>query len=98
MKRDGTIEQCPVCRATLPSPKDIYGETRCPRCSAQLWHLSFASGPAFFVRHRGETIYDLLSAVAGEGFSTDEIERILRDGDSLDIAEFLSEIEDAVHS
>jgi len=98
MKRDGTIGQCPVCRATLPSPKDICGETRCPRCSGQLWHLVFASDPAFFVQHTGETIYDLLAAVAGDGFSAAEIESVLRDADALDMAEFLSEIEDTVRS
>jgi len=96
MKRDGTLGHCPICRATLPLPRDVYGETRCPRCSAQLWHLVFTSGPTFFVRHAGKTIYDLLAAVAGDGFCATEIERILRDADSLDIAEFLSEIEDAV--
>ena len=56
------------------------------------------SGPAFFVQHTGETIYNLLATVAGDGFSAAEIERVLRDADSLDIAELFSEIENAVRS
>ena|SRR5256885_4455959 len=95
MKFNGTNGQCPVCRTTLPVPKDDYGETRCPRCSAKLWHLAFASGPAFFLRKTGETIYDLLAGIAGHGLSAAEIERIFRDADPLDVAEFLSKIEDA---
>ena len=79
-------------------PKDIYGETHCPRCNAHLWHLVFASGPAFFLRDSGETIHDLLAEVGDHGLSAAEIERIWRDADSLDVAEFLSEIDDAARS
>ena len=49
----------------------------------------------FFIRRADETICDLLAALAGAG-STAEIERLMHDADSLDIAEFLARIEDAV--
>jgi hypothetical protein len=96
--RDGTKGQCPVCRASLPSPKELYSVTSCPRCDAQLWLLAFASGTTFFVRRAGEAIYDLLSDLAGDRLSADEIESILRDADALEVAELLSEIEDAIRT
>jgi hypothetical protein len=98
MKRKGTNGQCSFCQATLPVPKDIYGQACCPRCSAQLWHLAFSSGPAFFLRNTGETIYDLLAEVGDHGLSAAEIERIWREADPLDLAEFLSDLEEAVRS
>jgi hypothetical protein len=58
--------------------------------------LALASGPAFFLRRTDETIYDLLAGLVGHGLSAAEIERIFRDADPLDVAEFLSEIEDGV--
>jgi len=84
----------------MPVPKDIYGETRCPRCSCQLWTLTLASGPTFFVQRTGETIYDLLVDLADSrhGFTAADLERALNDADSLDVAEFLLELEDAVRS
>ena len=97
MKRDGSLEHCPGCRATLSVPKQVYGETRCPRCSCQLWHLTLASGMTLFVRRPGETIYDLLADLAGSrhGLTAADIERTLKDADSLDVSEFLLELEDA---
>jgi hypothetical protein len=97
---DSALEHCPICRSILPVPKDIYGETRCPRCSCELWHLLVGSGPSFFVRRSGETIYDLLAdlADARHRFTAADVERTLCDADPLDVAEFLSELEDAARS
>ena len=100
MKRDGSFEHCPFCRTALPAPTSIYGESQCPRCDGQLWHLTLASGPAFFVRHAGESIYDLMAELAGPryGFSAEEVEATLRDADSFDVPEFLATLEDALRS
>ena len=98
MKREGSLEHCPFCRATLPAPTSIYGETECPQCEGQLWHLGLASGPAFFVRRAGESIYDLMASLAGPryGISAEEVAATLRDADALDVAEFLATLEDAL--
>jgi len=100
MKREGSLERCPVCRATLPVPTSACGEAKCPRCNCRLYHLTFASGPTFFVRCRGETIYDLLADLTDsrQGFSAADLERTFRDADSLDVAEFLLELEGAMRS
>jgi hypothetical protein len=98
MKRDGSLEHCPVCRATLPVPKDVCGQSRCPRCSCWLWHLNLSSGSTFFVQRAGESIYDLLAEVVGarHGLTAADLERTLREADSLDVAELLAELENAV--
>jgi hypothetical protein len=73
---------------------------QCPRCDAELWVLAFSEGPAFFPRRPGETLYDLLAALAGTqlGCSASEIEEALRGADSYDVVELLSEVEEAVRS
>jgi len=60
--------------------------------------LTFRSGPTFFVRRAGESIYDLMAGLAGsrDGNTVQDLEASLRDADSLDIAEFLAEIEAAL--
>src|SRR5947208_10291664 len=100
MKRDGSINHCPVCRATLPAPPSNYGETHCPRCDSQLWHLGLPSGPAFFVRRAGERIYDLMASLADsrDGFTAEHLEAILSDADPLDVVELLTELEDSLRS
>lgn len=54
------------------------------------------TGPTFFVRRPGETLYDLLADLGGSrhGLTATELERTLRDADALDVAEFLLTIED----
>ncbi len=76
------------------------GEAQCPQCDGQLWHLALGSGPAFFVRRDGESIYDLMADLAAprHGFSAEELEAILRDADALDMAEFLATLEHALRS
>ena len=100
MKREGSLEHCPFCRTALPTPSSIYGETNCPQCDGQLWHLGLASGPTFFVRRAGESIYDLMADLAGSryGFNAEEVEFTLRDPDALDVAEFLATLEDALRA
>jgi len=95
MKRDASLERCPVCRAMLPVPTSTYGETHCPRCSGQLWHLALASGQTFFVRRPGESIYELMTDLAESrpGFTAEHLEAILRDADPLEVVELLTELE-----
>jgi hypothetical protein len=98
MKRDASLNQCPVCRTSLPTPATICGPTACPRCEAQLWHLLLTSGPTFFVRHANESVYDLMATLTDSrhAVTAENLEAILRDADSLDWQEFLSQIEGAV--
>ncbi len=100
MKREGLLEHCPVCRTTLAMPTGTYGETHCPRCSGQLWHLALTSGQTFFVRRSGESIYELMAGLADSrhGLTAKHLEAILRDADPLEVVELLTELEDALRS
>ncbi len=100
MKREGSLQRCPVCRATLAMPTSLYGETGCPRCSGQLWHLALAAGQTFFVRRPGESIYELMAGLADPrpGFTAEDLEGILRGADPLDVVELLTGLEDAMRA
>ena len=98
MKRDGAIDHCPVCGAALPAPTSSHGETHCPRCEARLWHLDLPSGPAFFVRPPGESIYDLMAAIAdpSHGFTADDLKAALKDADFFEMAAIFADLEDSL--
>lgn len=100
MKRDASVGYCPFCRTPLPSIASSYGEAHCPRCDGRLWHLGLASGPTFFVRRAGESIYDLMASVGSSrhGFTAEDVKAILRDADAGDVAELLATLEDALRS
>ena len=76
----------------------MYGESQCPRCDAQLWHLVPPSRATFFVRRKGESIYDLMAAVLGArlGLTAKDMENVLKEADSLDVVELLMDLEDAL--
>jgi hypothetical protein len=101
MPISGACNRCPVCRAALGAPgSESLGQAQCPRCGAELWVLGFSQGPAFFPRRPGQTLYDLLAALAGPqlGFSASEIEQALKGSDELDVVEFLADVEDVMRS
>jgi hypothetical protein len=98
MERDGSLQRCPVCRTTLPTPQRAYGESHCHRCEARLWHLALPSGTIFFVQRAGENIYDLMAGLGNAGATGEDLEAILKDADSLDVAELLMDLEEALHS
>lgn len=100
MKRDGAIDHCPACGTALPTPTALYGETHCPRCDGQLWHLALPSGPTFFVRRPGESIYDLMADVADSRhrLNAKNLEASLRQADAIDLAELFAQLEDRLHS
>jgi acyl carrier protein len=60
--------------------------------------LSFADGPAFFVRQPNQSLAEFLDALTGDqpGLSAKEIEAVLKGADSLDLVEFVMEVEEAV--
>ncbi len=60
----------------------------------------FSEGPTFFPRRPGESLYDLLGALAGPQLrlSAGAIEAALKDADQFDLAEFVSEVEEALRS
>jgi hypothetical protein len=98
MALSGACGRCPVCAAALWAPDPgPTGEGRCPRCGAELWALPLASGPTFFVRRPGQTFHEVLAAWASPrlGVPAEEIEWTLRSADSLDIVEFVMEVENA---
>jgi hypothetical protein len=57
-----------------------------------------ASGPTFFVHRAGQSIYELIAALAdsGHGFTAEELVGILREADPLDAVELLQGLEDAL--
>jgi hypothetical protein len=90
-----------VCRAALWAPASPpLGQRRCPRCGAELWVLVLSEGPTFFPRRPGESLSDLLTALAGPqlGLAAGEMEMPLKDADSLDVVEMLMEVEEAMRS
>ena len=93
-----TIERgsCPVCRTILSAElSEPIAERQCPRCEACLWAVAFPAGTVFFVRPPGQSVTDLLALLAGPalGISPRDIDALLRGADSLDIVEFLSELD-----
>ncbi len=62
--------------------------------------LRGAEGPLFAVRHPGQSAYALLVNLAApvHGISADEMEKLLGSADSLDLIEFVTELEDALRS
>ena len=97
MNREGSVDRCPFSQAALPPPADGYGESDCPRCHAQLWHLCLKAGPMFYVRRAGETIYDLMAslAVSRPRFVAEELESCFRDANESDVIELLRELEES---
>jgi hypothetical protein len=90
-----------LCRASLWAEVcQPLGHKRCPRCGAEQWVVGFSQGPAFFLRRPGESLYDLLAALAGPqlGLSASEIKAALKDADQFDVVEFVSEVEEVVRS
>ena len=95
----GERGHCPVCRAALWAPPgELLGRRDCPRCGADLWVVGFSQGPAFFPRRPGQSLADLLAALAGPqpGYSAAEIAAALESADDLDIVELLMEVEEAL--
>jgi hypothetical protein len=93
--------RCPLCRAALWAPDaEAIGGKRCPRCGADLWVLIGSAGPRFFLRQPGQSKINFLAALAGplHGKSTDQMEGMLMQADSLDLVEIVVEIEKAIRS
>jgi ribosomal protein S27AE len=97
----GARGRCPACGAALGVPADqLLGERRCPRCSADLWMLAFSRGPVFFPRRPGESLSELLVALAGPalGATGSELEAALQGVDHFDLVELLCEVEDVLRA
>ena len=95
MSTSGARGVCPFCRTALAASvsASVAEVRRCPRCEAGLWALALPTGPAFFVRHPGQSDGEFLAGLLGS--SAREIDLILRGTDSLDRVEFLDELEAA---
>ena len=88
--------RCPVCRASFWAPDNpAIGSKKCPRCGAELWVLVGSHGPTFYVRQPGQSKISFLATLAGPlyGKSTEEMEKVLKGADSLDLVELVIEIE-----
>ncbi len=93
--------RCPVCRASLWTPgSGAVARKTCPRCGAELWVIAGSGSPIFFSRRPGESERDFLATLIAPlfGMSAEEAEAILQSADSLDLAELLLEVEDAMKS
>ena len=96
MASSGARDGCPICQTTLAAtPSEPIAQRRCPRCEACLWALAASSGSVFFVRRPDESAAEFLAALAGPSLhaSEQDIASFLEDGDSLDLVEFLAELE-----
>jgi hypothetical protein len=97
----GAYNACPVCQAALAaSPSEPIAERHCPRCQAGLWALVPPSGPVFFVRRPGQSCADFIAALAvpALGMSARQVASVLAGADSLDLVEFLAELQSAAVS
>jgi hypothetical protein len=72
------------------------GSKKCPRCGADLWVLPLSDGPVFYLRQPGQTQSSFLAALFD--VPADEMEKILKGADSLDLMEMVMEIEDHFRS
>jgi hypothetical protein len=98
MATNGARDGCPFCRTPLAAgPSEPIAERQCPRCEAGLWALALPSGPVFFVRRPGQSAAEFLAVLGGPSFgaSAHDIDSLLRSADSLDIVEFLQELDAA---
>jgi hypothetical protein len=89
--------RCPLCETALWAPKtETLGSKRCPRCGAELWVLMGSAGPLFFMREPGQSKLSFLAVLAAPLYdmSLEETEAMLKGADSLDLVEFVMEIED----
>lgn len=97
----GARGRCPACGAALSAPvEELLGERQCPRCSADLWVLSFSRGPVFFPRRPGESLAELLAALAGPALSigASELPAFVQGADHFDLVEMLWEVEEALRA
>jgi hypothetical protein len=88
---------CPLCEAALWAPDtEALGSKRCPRCGAELWVLVGSDGPVFFPRKPDQSKFSFLAELAAPLYdlSKEEVEAMLKRADSLDLVEFVMEIED----
>src|SRR5262249_51476955 len=92
----GAAGRCPTCGAALwAPPSEPLGSARCPRCGAELWVVGLSSGPRFFVRRPGESLADFAADLAaGRLGPADEVGAALKEMDSLDLVEFIFELEE----
>jgi hypothetical protein len=87
---------CPVCRAALwADAAEVIAPRKCPRCGAELWVLVGANAPLFFVRQPGQSPHRFLAALAAplDGTPVEQLEAALTSMDSLDLVEFVMEVE-----
>jgi hypothetical protein len=98
MAPSGARDGCPLCRTALAAtPSSPIAERRCPRCEAGLWAIALPSGSVYYVRRPDQSVEEFVAALAGPvlGTSAEDIARFLRCADSLDLVEFLEELEAA---
>jgi hypothetical protein len=89
--------RCPVCRAALwADAAEVMAPRQCPRCGAELWVLVGAKEPLFFVRQPGQSPHRFLAGLAAPfgGTPVEQLEAVLKSMDSLDLVEFVMEVED----
>jgi hypothetical protein len=103
MAVSGERNCCPFCRTSLwASASERWSRKRCPRCAAELWVVAFSDLAMFFVRQPGETSHEFLASLAAlvwpeDGFSDSDVKAALSSMDSLDLLEFIFEVEKAMH-
>ncbi len=98
MALTGSRLACPVCQAALAAaPSEPIVERQCPRCEAALWAIALPSAPMFFLRRPGQSAEEFLVelAAAALGMSEPDITSLMLNADSLDLLEFLAELDES---
>lgn len=87
---------CPLCQTALAAPGvNTFGQMKCPRCGAELWAIVGPAEPLFFIRQPNQSQRAFLAGLAASlsGVPAADMEKKLRDADSLDLVELAMEIE-----
>ena len=90
---------CPVCQSALAAaPSEPIAERQCPRCEAALCALALPSAPTFFLRRPGQSTEEFLVELADPalGMSKPDITSLMLNADSLDLLEFLAELDESI--
>ncbi len=100
----GEWNRCPFCRTPLwAGASERWILKPCPRCGAELWVVGFSAGAMFFMRQPGQSLHDFVASLAALvcpkfGVTGREVKAELGRMDSLDLLDFVFQVEEAMQS
>ena len=97
----GKRSRCPTCNSLLSAAADVpFGQTHCPRCTAQLWFVNFPNAGTRFILRTRQPLTDTIALLVAP--QSPELARALpailddAETDPLDCIELLMEVEQAL--